>query len=166
MEVSSMVYRSCATMYNMSPQKSFINSDKDSTSSSLIYSATSNTLQNDQNVISNNNKIMESTSSRIYSSHESTHDTLYTQNAFKDSSIVYPVDSSCTFSKGLALNTNNVMKSALSTEHNSNELIYANTQKTFMNPEKNIIMPALSNSGSSCTLSDHEQCTNSSNYYI
>lgn len=136
--------------------------------SSMVYDsgAASRTLQNNENVISNN-KVMESTSSRVYSSHESTHDTLYTQNAFKDSSAVYPVDSSCTFSNRqvFALNTNNVMESALSTVHNSSESIYdTNTRKTFMNPEKNIITTSLSNSGSSRTTSDHQECTNASSF--
>ncbi|KAM0731570.1 hypothetical protein ACS0PU_002630 [Formica fusca] len=113
---------------------------------------------------------METTPSRIYSSHESTHDTLYTQNAFKDSSTVYPMDSSCTFPNGqrFASNTDNIMKSALSTVHNSNNSIYDtkrnDTQKKFMNPGKNITTPSLTNSGSSCTLSNHQQCTNASSF--
>lgn len=92
--------------------------------------------------------------------HESTHNILKTQNAFKDNSTIYPLDSdsSCTFSNGQGFaNTNNVMKSALSTVHNLNQSIYdRNTQKTFMNPEKNITTPSLTNSGLSCTLSDNQ----------
>lgn len=104
MEVSSMAYDSCVKTYNASSQNSLSNSDKDSnTPSSIIYSAASCTLLNHQNVPSSNDKIMEA--------HKSTHNTLNTQNAFKDNSTVYPLDSdsSCTFSNGQGFaNTNNV----------------------------------------------------------
>lgn len=82
-----MIQDSYATA-NASSPKSYINLDKDK----------------------NNDEIMES--SRIYSVHESMHDTLYTEKAFKD--IIYLVDSSHTFTnrQGLTLSTNNIMESA------------------------------------------------------
>jgi len=157
------MYTSCVSTYNPSSQNSLINFDKDRTSSSLVYSAKSRTLQNNQNVISSNNKIMES--SKVYSSHESTHDTLYTQNAFKDSSTVHPVNSLCTFSncQGHTSSTNNVMEPvpSTSTVHNSSESIYNTNTQEFLNQEKNIT-PFLTNlSGSSRTHSD-QQYTNTS----
>jgi len=96
--------------------------------------------------------------SKVYSSHESTHDTLYTQNAFKDSSTVHPVNSLCTFSncQGFASSTN-VMEPvpSTSTVHNSSESIYNTNTQEFLNQEKNITTPFLMNlSESSGTRSD------------
>jgi len=151
--------------YNPSSQNSLINFDKDSTPSSLVYSAKSRTLQNNQNVISSNNKIMEP--SKVYSSHESTHDTLYTQNAFKDSSTVHPVNSLCTFSnyQGFASNTN-VMESvpSTSTVHNSSESIYNTNTQEFLNQEKNITTPFLTNLSESSGTHSDQQHTNASSF--
>jgi len=155
------MYTSCVSTYKPSSQNSLINFDKDSTPSSLVYSAKSRTLQNNQNVISSNNKIMEP--SKVYNSHESTHDTLYTQNAFKDSSTVHPVNS-YTFSNCQGFATNNVMEPvpSTSTVHNSSESIYNTNTQEFLNQEKNTT-PFLTNlSGSSRTYSDQQHTDASS----
>jgi len=159
------MYTSCASMYNPSSQNSLINFDKDSTPSSLVYSAT-RTLQNNQNVISSNDKIMES--SKVYSSHESTHDTLYPQNAFKDSSTVHPVNSLCTFSnrQGFTSSTNNVIEpeSSISIVHNSSESIYNTNIQEFLNQEKNITTPFLMNLSESSRTHSDQQHTNAPSF--
>jgi len=158
------MYTSCVSTYKPSSQNSLINFDKDSIPSSPVYSAKSRTSQNNQNVILSNNKIMEP--SKVYNSHESTHDTLYTQNdAFKDNSTVHPMNS-YTFSSCQGFATNNVMEPvpSTSTVHNSSESIYNTNTQEFLNQEKNTtsFLTNLSNE-SSRTHSD-QQHTNASSF--